>query len=576
MADKWWKAAIGYQIWPASFRDSNHDGFGDIPGITSKLDYLVDLGIDLIWLSPVYDSPQHDMGYDVANYESIYHKYGTLEDMDDLIKEAKKRNIKVLMDLVINHTSNEHAWFLESKKSRDNKYSDWYIWRDARYHEDGSRRPPSNWRNESQFGGSTWEYVPERDQYYFHLSAIEQPDLNWYSPEMRQAIYDSAVDFWLRRGIDGFRVDVVGFYWKDPKFPDVAIVNPNEELQPLDLKLCHNGPLVHTWLKEIRGKIQATYGNDVVLIGELPMTSKEECVKYVSPDSKELDISLEMDVFMVGNTAASFLQERKRTALPLIKDCIHKSQSLLDEGGWTTAFLESHDFGRSVSRFGPGDGPSREAAAKMMALLVGTLSGTLFVYQGQEIGMTNFPAHWDQHDLRDPADVRHLREFEAAGDLESLKSWLDSARLWGRDNARTPVQWSPDEYAGFSKVPPWIRVNDNYTAINCAEQKDNPDSVLAFWKRIIRTRKKYSELLIHGRFDLLDRQNEQSFSFTKTSRADGKQMLAVCNFSDEEVELPIPADMQRWNLSLKLSTLPVEADTARLRPWEGRLFSVFR
>jgi alpha-glucosidase len=190
--------------------------------------------------------------------------------------------------------------------------------------------------------------------------------------------------------------------------------------------------------------------------------------------------------------------------------------------------------------------------------------------------MTNFPAHWDQHDLRDPADVRHLREFEAAGDLESLKSWLDSARLWGRDNARTPVQWSPDEYAGFSKVPPWIRVNDNYLAINCAEQKDNPDSVLAFWKRIIRTRKKYSELLIHGRFDLLDRQNEQSFSFTKTSRADGKQMLAVCNFSDEEVELPIPADMQRWNLSLKLSTLPVEADTARLRPWEGRLFSVFR
>jgi alpha-glucosidase len=479
------------------------------------------------------------------------------------------------MDLVINHTSDQHAWFLESKKSRENDYSDWYIWRDPKYHEDGTRHPPNNWRNGSQYGGSSWEYSPDRDQYYFHLSAPEQPDLNWFNPRMREAVYETAVDFWLKRGVYGFRVDIVTFYWKNPEFPDATVVDPGEELQLLEGKHYHNGPLVHTWLKEIREKINQTHGDDIVLIGELPLTPRDECLKYVSPKSQELDMSLEMDIFMVHCDWYSPWYEQKRPPLPLIKDCILKSQSLLDDEGWTTTFMESHDYGRSVSRFGPGDGPHREAAAKMMALLVGTLSGTLFIYQGEEIGMTNFPTHWNQHDLRDPADVRRLLELEAAGDLVMLEKWLDAARLWGRDNVRTPVQWSSTEYAGFSQVEPWIRVNDNYVDVNRDEQNGRADSVLEFWRTMIRLRKQRPELLVHGRFELLDRNNLQTFSYLKSTRASGKQtMMVICNFSNDEVDLPIPEHLSPGSLSLELSTRPSGGGSAKLRPWEARLYSV--
>ncbi|SMY29899.1 unnamed protein product [Zymoseptoria tritici ST99CH_1A5] len=569
MTHKWWKNAIGYQIWPASFKDSNADGWGDIPGIISKLDHLKDLGVDLIWISPVYASPQHDFGYDVANYEAIDERYGSLEDVDNLIRESNKRGMKVIMDLVINHTSIQHAWFTESKKSQQNKYSDWYIWRDPKYDAHGTRRPPNNWANASQFGGgSAWEYVPERDQYYFHLCVREQPDLNWYNAEMRQAVYHSAVEFWLKRGIAGFRVDIVGFYWKDPSFPDNDC---GEELQPMEAKYIMNGPLVHVWLKEIRQKITESFGHDIVLIGELPMTTRDECLRYVSPGSRELDMTLEMDVFLVGEDPNSTSCDRERMALPVIKDCISKSQSLIDDGGWTTAFLENHDYGRSVSRFGPGDGPYRDTAAKMMALLVGALSGTMFIYQGEEIGMTS-PTHWNQHDWRDPADVRRMREFEEAGDFESLEKWLHNARLWGRDNARTPVQWSAAEHAGFSDAEPWIRVNENYVEVNAADQVGRVGSVLEFWKGMIWLRKQHLEVLVHGRFSLLDRENEKVFAFLKSSRADERQqMKIVCNFSDDEVNIPTPSALQQQIWELELSTSP-EGDPARLRPWEGRLY----
>jgi oligo-1,6-glucosidase len=298
---KWWKDVTGYQIWPASYKDSNDDGLGDIPGITSTLDYLIHLGVDFIWLSPVYDSPHHDAGYDARDYESIWAKYGTLDDMDTLIREVHVRGMRIVMDLVVNHTSNEHTWFPESKKSKSNPYSNWYIWGDPKYEgADRKRQPPNNWR--AAFGGSYWTYVPEQDQYYLHLCLPEQPDLNWQNGATRREIYASAIEFWLKKGIDGFCVDVVNFYWNDPSFPDAKVVHETEEYQPMEPQHIISGPKMHDWLREQRIEALGKYGEDVVLIGELPGTSREEVLRYVSAQSRELDMVFDFDIYMTAMT----------------------------------------------------------------------------------------------------------------------------------------------------------------------------------------------------------------------------------------------------------------------------------
>jgi len=575
-SQRWWQSAIGYQIWPASFKDSNGDGVGDINGVISKLDYLQSLGVDLIWFSPVYDSPQRDMGYDVSDYESILPQFGTLADMDNCIQEAKKRNIKIIMDMVTNHTSDKHHWFLESCKSRSGPYSDWYIWRDPKYDSQGNRQPPNNWRTGSRYGKSTWTYVAERDQYYFCFGTSYQPNLNWFCDELRHAVYESAVKFWLERGVDGFRMDLVGLYWKDPTFPDAKEVYPGEILQPLDGTRCLNGEEVHTWLREMKGRIAQDFGEEIVLIGELPMTDRETFLRYISPDSKELEMALDTDIFITGNDWKDGLYELKRPELPLLKDAVLKTQSLLDDGGWPTAFLENHDFARSISRFGPGEGVYREAAAKMLALMAATLSGTFFIYQGEEIGMTNVPSSWGRDDFQDNADLEHIEDIDPTKDAEAVEKSITALAMWGRDNGRTPVQWSDEAYAGFSDVKPWIRVIDNYTHINVAQQLGKPDSVLSFWVKMMRMRKEMSHVLTFGSFRLVDRDNPSVFSYSKTS-ADGKTaMLVVLNFSNNEVRIPGQAEANSVHLICATAATPTKTALAEaiLEPWEGRLYEL--
>ncbi|GAB7325752.1 hypothetical protein MBLNU13_g09705t1 [Cladosporium sp. NU13] len=576
----WWKDAIGYQIWSASFFDSNDDGMGDLPGVISKLDHLKVLGVDLIWLSPVYDSPQ---GYDVRNYESIWPTFGTLQDMDLLISSAKARGMKLIMDLVVNHTSDEHAWFLESKTSRTNPKADWYIWRSPKLSASGSRQPPNNWR--AAFGGSAWTYVAERDQYYLHLCLEKQPDLNWTNAETRAAIYSSAVDFWLRRGVDGFRIDSVVAFWKDPRFPDSAITKPDQEFQPMEGQYIMNGAPVHSWLKELRARISENHGCDIVLIGELPATSPEEINRYIAPSSHELDMILDFDHFMAGNDWHAPLHERTRPALPLLKDAIAKQQSFL-QTAWTTAFTENHDNPRSIDRFGHGSSDSSEkhhaSACKMLALFLCTLSGTIFLYQGQEIGMTNIDASWKREDIRDAAGLDYLDEMERKFPQDPAKreAALEGLRRLGRDNGRTPVQWSSAKYAGFSGVSPWIRVVDNYKEINVEAQEGEDNSVLSFWKRMIGMRRQYKDQLIRGRFDVHDRENSKTFTYTKTGVDAAEICLVVLNFGDEDADVCIPGDVDGSSMRILVSSSSehfVEvADGRRLGPWEGRLYSCQR
>lgn len=573
---KWWQEAIGYQIWPASFKDSNDDGIGDINGIVSTLDYLKDLGVDLIWLSPVYDSPQHDMGYDIRDYETIWDRYGIVSDMEHLIQETKKRRMKIIMDLVVNHTSSEHKWFLESSKSRTNAKHDWYIWRDPKITAHGQRTEPNNWK--AAFGGSVWTYVADRDQYYLHLALPEQPDLNWQNPETRQAIYESAIHYWLQRGVDGFRVDVVNFWWKDASFPDAKVTVPGDHYQSMEAQHIMNGPDVHTWLRELRRKIRTAHGDDIVLIGETPATGKEEVFKYISSDSNELDMVFAFDILMAGNDWNSPLHERKRTQIPLVRDAIANLQSYLSSNGktWTTAFLESHDFPRSICHLGPGEGEYYPQAAKMLALLSTTLSGALFIYQGQEIGMSNIPLNWTREHLRDKASFRYLDEIDEKypGDETMRNKALQAVLEHGRDSARTPVQWSTEAYAGFSGVEPWMAVNDNYPQVNVANQEKQADSVLAFWKNMIRLRKRFLNLFVRGDFHLLGNDNPNGFSFRKTSILEEEELLVFLNFSSSTMHLSLPDGRSPDDLRLIVGTATGQETFFRsfLEPWEGVVY----
>lgn len=432
----WWKNGTAYQIWPASYKDSNGDGFGDIQGIISTLDYLKNLGIDIIWLSPHYDSPQHDMGYDISNYEEVWAKFGTMADMDKLIYEVHSRGMRLILDLVVNHTSNEHKWFKESMKSKDNAYSDWYMWHDPKY-VNGERQPPNNWK--SFFGGSAWEYVPERDQYYLHLFVPEQPDLNWENPITRKAIYKSAIEFWLDKGIDGFRVDTVNLYSKNIQFPDASIKQPGDVYQ-MPYEHVVNGPRIHGWLKEQRRTVLDKY-NEIVLVGECGTADDETLLKYISADSRELDMVFDFDMVRVGGRHEVEPHLTWKHELPEVKRAILKTQRLLQRpDAWTSVFAENHDQGRSLSRFATDDPKYRVKAGKLMAIMLATLSGTLFLYQGQEIGMVNIPKDWGPKEVRDVAALNYLDEMRQKfpGDEEMLKAAMAGIQRVGRDNARTP------------------------------------------------------------------------------------------------------------------------------------------
>ncbi|KAG7817329.1 hypothetical protein KL928_004064 [Ogataea angusta] len=557
--EPWWKSAVIYQVWPASFKDSNGDGIGDLNGITSELDHIKSLGTDVVWLSPHYASPLDDMGYDISDYNAINPQFGTMEDMDRLLAEIKKRDMRLILDLVINHTSSEHAWFKESRSSRDNPKRDWYIWKDN----------TNNWL--SFFSGSAWAYDEKTKQYYLRLFAETQPDLNWENPETREAIYKSALEFWYEKGVSGFRIDTAGLYSKVQTFEDAPITFPGEKYQPAG-PLINSGPRIHEFHKEMYEKVTSKY--DAMTVGEVGHCSKADALKYVSAKEKEMNMMFLFDTVDVGSDKSDRFRYKGFNLTDFKDAIINQSEFIFDDetgelnDAWSTVFIENHDQPRCVTRFGNTSNKlfwSR--SAKMLALLQTTLTGTLFVYQGQEIGMTNVPQKWDISEYLDINTINYWNAFnETEHSDEEKAELLKIINLLARDNARTPVQWDSSEYGGFGGKP-WMRINDNYKDINVASQKNDPDSVLNFYRNAIKTRKLYPETLTFGRFEVQDYNNQEVFYYTKTSNKGQNKMAVVLNFTDREVEYPIPqGKLLLSNISNNIA--------GKLQPYEGRLIEV--
>lgn len=571
----WWKEATFYQIYPASFKDSNSDGWGDIPGILEKIPYIASLGVDAVWLSPMFDSPQVDMGYDISNYEAVYPPYGTVEDVEKLIEACHKSDMKLILDLVVNHTSDQHAWFKESRSSKDHLKRDWYIWKPARYDHDGNRIAPTNWR--SYFAGGTWTWDEHTQEYYLHLYDKSQPDLNWENEECRKAIYNSAMRFWLDKGIDGFRVDTVNKYSKVVQFPDAPVTDPSSEVQPAAQFWC-NGPRIHEFIKEMNEHVLSKYttydGQPVVTVGELSLTPEPEGVlEYVSAKVKELDMIFQFDITHLGQGPPGCDSKYDFAAwkLPEMKRIIEKWQTFIEgTDGWTTVFNENHDNGRSVSRFGSDLPQWREASAKMLALCFAAQTGTWFLYQGQEIGMVNAPKSWSiEKEYKDVESKNYWTEAVCASeqgtDLTRRERIASGLQLMARDHSRLPFQWNSSTHGGFSTGVPWMRVHDLHEEINAEAQEQDEESVLSFYKRMLRLRKKHKDVLIYGAFELLDPANTSTFVYTKTYRQ--KTALVMANFTP--LAQPLPVIDSNTTLLVESCSKMVPG---QLQPFEARIY----
>lgn len=589
---QWWKEAVIYQIYPASFCDSNGDGIGDLPGITSKLDYLAGLGVQVVWICPMYDSPQIDMGYDISNYEDVYRPYGTVQDMETLIQETHKRGMRIMLDLVINHTSDQHAWFKESRSSKDSPKRDWYIWRPAKYSESGERLPPNNWR--SNFGGgSVWEWDEATQEYYLHLFAVEQPDLNWESPECRKAIYASSMEFWLERGVDGFRVDTVNMYSKPPTLHDAPVIDFETPYQPAGMIYC-NGPRMHEYLSEMNA-ILTKYG--AITVGELPCTpDTARVLKYVSAKAKQLDMVFQFDVVDVGmGKTHKFATTPKNFTLPDFKATVDMTQALIrGTDGWSTVFLENHDQARSVSRFTDDRPEYRVRGAKLLALMEACLSGTQYVYQGQEIGLVNapkdtYPVEYYQ-DIDSTLFYKMIQERHGDNKAELDKAF-DAMQYLARDQARIPIPWNGKaKYGGFSEAAeqagkevkePWMKPHPLAGEINVASQLEDPDSVLAYWRKMLRFRQEHADLLVYGDFKDLCPQDKDLFVFVKEPQHGGDHVLVVLNFTTEEKTWSVPSSEEiGLSAGSSLTLVPImsthtgKVQQGRLGAFEGQVYLV--
>ena len=525
MEKKWWKESVVYQIYPKSFKDSNGDGVGDIRGIIQKLDYLKELGVNVLWISPMLESPQDDNGYDISDYRRIYEEYGTMEDYEELLCEAHKRSIRILMDLVVNHTSDEHNWFIESRKSKDNPYRDYYIWKDP-----VNGKEHNNWGG--AFGGSAWEYDPQTQMYYLHLFSKKQPDLNWENEKVRQEVYDM-MKFWCEKGIDGFRMDVISMISKDQRFPDGEM---NNGLYGDFGPYCVHGPRVHEFLQEMNQKVLSKY--DIMTVGETAGVTIEEAQKYAGDDRNELNMVFQFEHVESGcgdygkwTTAKYDFKE--------FKNIMIKWQEELQGKAWNSLFLGNHDQPRSVSRFGNDNPVYRETSAKMLATCIHMMQGTPYVYQGEELGMTNI--YFDKlEDYRDIESINYFKEFTESG-LMTPEHMMKCLMLRSRDNARTPMQWDDSKQAGFTEGEPWIKVNPNYKKINAAQQLEDPDSVFHYYQKLIRLRKE-KDIIVYGEFEPLYREDEQIFAYTR--KQDQEKLLTVCNFSDKNAEVEVPEEFK--------------------------------
>ncbi|KAH8704472.1 alpha-glucosidase-like protein maltase [Phaeosphaeriaceae sp. PMI808] len=536
----WWKEATFYQVYPASFKDSNGDGWGDIPGILQEVDYIASLGVDVVWISPMFDSPQVDMGYDVSDYESVYGPYGTVEDVEKLIDACHKNDMKIILDLVVNHTSDQHKWFMESRSSKDNPKRDWYFWQPPRYDTNGTRVPPTNYR--SYFAGGTWTWDDLTQEYYLHLYDKSQPDLNWENEECRLAIYDSAMRFWLDKGIDGFRIDTVNKYSKVIPFTDAPITDPSSYIQPAAQMWC-NGPCIHEYIKEINREVLSHYrtydGQAVVTVGELSLCpDAESVIPYVSAVQRELDMVFQFDITHLGQGPPGCNDKYDFTewTLPQMKRIAEKWQTSIEgTDAWTTVFNENHDNGRSVSRYANEAPEWRDQSAKMLAIWLIGQTGTLFLYQGQEIGMINAPKEWNMDEYKDVESRNYWAEATRLSEngtdptrKERIKRGL---QLMARDHARLPFQWDDSVNAGFSTSSPWMRVHDAYAEINAAKQEKDENSVLSFYKRMLRLRKEHKDVFVYGTFELIQVDNLSTFVFRKQYME--KTAIVAINFTTE-------------------------------------------
>ena len=508
---KWWQNSVVYQIYPRSFQDSNGDGIGDIQGIIKRLDYLQELGIDAIWLSPVCKSPQDDNGYDISDYQDIDPMFGNLDDMEQLISEAKKRNIRIIMDLVLNHSSDEHRWFTEAKKSKDNPYHDYYVWRDG---EEGVY--PNDMG--SVFGGPAWEWVPELKQYYFHQFSVKQPDLNWENPKVRREIYDMIL-WWMDKGVGGFRLDVIDQIAKEP-----------------DLKITNNGPRLHEFIQELSR--ETFQKGDLITVGEAWGADIDRAKLYSKPDGSEFSMVFQFEHMMLDQEPGKEKWDFCPLPFVKLKKCLEKWQKELHGCGWNSLFWDNHDLPRIVSRWG-NDREYRVEAAKMLATVLHGMEGTPYVYQGEELGMTN--VRFDSIEQYQDIEIRNMyRERLEKGYAE--KDIMESIYAKGRDNARTPMQWDDTENAGFTTGTPWLGVNPNYTEINARSQLQDENSVFHYYKKLIHLRKENS-IFVDGDFTLLLPEDENIFAYVR--EYEGRKLLVAANFTDKEVECPL---LKEWGV----------------------------
>ncbi len=516
MEKHWWKNSVVYQIYPRSFCDSNGDGVGDLRGIESKLWYLKELGIDVIWLSPVYQSPNDDMGYDISDYQAIMKEFGTMEDYDRMLEAAHSLGIKIMMDLVVNHTSDEHAWFVESRKSKDNPFRDFYIWRDGK-----NGKEPNNWG--SCFGGSAWKYDEATDQYYLHLFSPKQPDLNWENEAVRKKVFDM-MTWWCDKGIDGFRMDVISMISKVPGLPDGAVGKSGYgDFGPY----CVNGPRVHEYLQEMNREVLSKY--DLITVGECSGVTIEEAKKYASSEGSELNMVFQFEHMSLDDGENSKWNHRK-IKLSELKAVMSKWQKELYKSAWNSLFWCNHDQPRILSRLGNDSPEFREISAKMLGTCLHMLQGTPYIYQGEELGMTNYPFQ-SLEEFKDIESINAYHELTEKGIL-SPEEMFDYISYKGRDNARTPMQWDDSENGGFTTGTPWIAVNPNYKEINVKEQMAREDSVFHYYQKLIALRKQY-DIIVHGDYELLLPESEEIYSYIRTYKE--QTLLVICNFTDKKV-----------------------------------------
>ncbi|NJJ39900.1 glycoside hydrolase family 13 protein [Paenibacillus apii] len=558
MERKWWKESVVYQIYPRSFKDSNGDGIGDLQGIISKLDYLKTLGVNVVWLCPVYKSPNDDNGYDISNYQDIMDEFGTIADWEMLLQGLHDRGMKLIMDLVVNHSSDEHAWFAESRKSKDNPYRDYYIWRPGK---DG--REPNNWG--SFFSGSAWQYDEATDEYFLHLFSKKQPDLNWENEQVRREVYNM-MTWWLDKGIDGFRMDVINLISKVPGLPSVPVEDGENRPYHFGGDYFVNGPRVHEYLQEMNREVLSKY--DIMTVGEAVDVTPEDAALYVGEDRDELSMVFHFELMGVDSGPGG-KWDCKPWVLKDIKDIITKWQTLLSGKGWNSLYLNNHDQPRMLSRFG-NDTDYHKESGKMLATLLHTLQGTPYIYQGEEIGMTNVKFDSISH-YKDIEIINMHKEYLEAGHKE--EDIMNSIYIKGRDNGRTPMQWSSEPQAGFTTGTPWLAVNPNYTEINVENALADPDSIFHYYKRLIELRKE-QDIIVYGEYKIVAEENERVYAYQRALGSE--RLLVILNFFGESASFELPAEIGISEPELLIGNYDVDraedVHSLELRPYEARVY----